>query len=535
MIAKPAGGWGVAPVVAGYWAAVGALLYAGLQRSQGRLVYPLDDTYVHMAMAKNMSLHGVWGVTAEQFTSASSSPLWTALLALTYSVVGVSDWAPLVLNLLIGTAVVVSVHRILRESGLTPIAAAAGTIALIFLGTLPTLTMLGMEHTLHVLVTIWFVLLGVRLTSLESGIRDWWPVAALAAVLTVTRYEGAFAVLCVVVVLWLARRRHAGVAIALAGAAPILIYGLWSQANGGFLLPNSVLLKGVTPALTAAGLLQLAVFWPALTALASTPHLAFLLVATLGLAIVVRRESGDQHKAFLALVFAGCTLLHMEFARAGWFYRYETYLVVLGLVTVVVMVADANWGGAWSGRAPAVSALSIVVLVGVLAFPLVRRAVNAFRQTPAAISNIYEQQYQAGLFLDQYYRGRRVAVNDVGAIGYLADVNLLDVWGLASRDTAALKRSGAFTSTALEQLASRDAAEIAIIYPTWLNEFGGVPAAWQKVGEWRVTDNVVLGENGMSFYAVTGAARDALIDNLAKYADRLPPTVVQEGLYRAGH
>ena len=71
-----------------------ALVSASTARTGGTLVYPLDDTYVHMAMAKHTALDGVWGVTSERFTSASSAPLWTGLLAGVYFIAGVSDAAP---------------------------------------------------------------------------------------------------------------------------------------------------------------------------------------------------------------------------------------------------------------------------------------------------------------------------------------------------------------------------------------------------------------------------------------------------------
>lgn len=523
---------GALSAVGAYWVTVAVLLYLTMAGTQGILVYPLDDTYIHMAMAKHVAVHGVWGVTAEQFTSASSSPLWTAMLALTYSVVGVSDWAPLVLNLIIGTAVVVSLYRLLGGFDLAPAAAALVSLAIALAGTLPTMTVVGMEHTLHMLVTIWFAVLGARLADRDEP-AGMWPVAALAAVLTVTRYEGLFAVAAVVVALSVAGRWRAGAAVAVAGAVPVVMYGLWSQSQGGFLLPNSVLLKGVAPALTATGLLKLVLFWPAITGLMANPHLAFLLIAVLGLAAMRRRDRHARQHEVMAFVFAASTMLHLQFARVGWFFRYEAYLVVLGLVTVAALARDVEWPAVPRAGNRVVAVTAVVLLAIVLTFPLLRRGVNALRQTPAAAANVFEQQYQAGLFLDRFYRGQRVAVNDVGAIGYLADVNLLDVWGLASHETAALKRRGAFTSAAVAQLAEREEVEIAIIYPGLLGEAGGVPAGWQPVGEWRVTNNVVLGANGISFYAVKPGARDALIANLAAYSDRLPPAVVQDGLYRA--
>ncbi|MEI6503653.1 MAG: hypothetical protein WCP21_21810 [Armatimonadota bacterium] len=44
-------------------------------KSGCRLVYPLDDTYIHLAMARNLVHHGVWGVTPYEFSSTSSSLL----------------------------------------------------------------------------------------------------------------------------------------------------------------------------------------------------------------------------------------------------------------------------------------------------------------------------------------------------------------------------------------------------------------------------------------------------------------------------
>ena len=519
-------------VVAAYWAAVAALVYLSMAGTAGVLVYPLDDTYIHMAIAKNMAAHGVWGVTAEHFTSATSSPLWTGVLAAVYAVAGVSDWAPLILNLLAGTVFVISLYALLANTGLAAATAAIAAAGIAFAGTLPTMTMIGMEHVLHALGTVWFVVLGARLAGRDepAGV---WPVAALAAALTLIRYEGAFAVAAIVMALWIARRWHAGIVIAVAGAVPILLYGLWSQSQGGFPLPNSVLLKGVAPAMSVTGLLQLAMFWTAITGLVANPHLAFLLIAVLGLAAMPRREAGAREREVLALVFVACTLLHLQFARVGWFFRYEAYLVVLGLVAAAALVRGVEWPALPRSRNRFVVAVSVALLIGVLAFPLLRRGINALRQAPAAAANIFEQPYQAGLFLAEFYRGRRVAVNDIGAVGYLADVSLLDVWGLASHEIADLKRRRAYTTAALSEIAERQDVEIAVIHPGVLDETAGVPPGWQLVGEWRIADNVVLGASAISFYAVKTGARDALIDHLVTFADRLPAGVLQRGLYRA--
>ncbi len=50
----------------------------------GHIIYPLDDAYIHMAIAKNFSKYGVWGINKEYFTSSSSSLLYTVILSFSY-------------------------------------------------------------------------------------------------------------------------------------------------------------------------------------------------------------------------------------------------------------------------------------------------------------------------------------------------------------------------------------------------------------------------------------------------------------------
>ena len=59
---------------------IGFNLYFSFNRFN-ELVYPLDDAYIHMAISKNLQQHGVWGVTRHQFSSTSSSILFTLLFS----------------------------------------------------------------------------------------------------------------------------------------------------------------------------------------------------------------------------------------------------------------------------------------------------------------------------------------------------------------------------------------------------------------------------------------------------------------------
>ena len=66
-----------------------------MKRNDGHLIYPLDDTYISMAMGKNLAEHGVWGVTRHEFSSTSSSLIWPLLLAAADRVLGTNELVPL--------------------------------------------------------------------------------------------------------------------------------------------------------------------------------------------------------------------------------------------------------------------------------------------------------------------------------------------------------------------------------------------------------------------------------------------------------
>src|SRR4051794_21459878 len=75
-----------------------------LARTHGQFIYTLDDTYISMAMAKNMAQYGVMGLTRYEFSASSSCPLWILLISAVYGVTGVTWWAPLALGFVAGLA-----------------------------------------------------------------------------------------------------------------------------------------------------------------------------------------------------------------------------------------------------------------------------------------------------------------------------------------------------------------------------------------------------------------------------------------------
>ncbi len=143
-------------------------LSVSIRQNHGHLVYALDDAYIHMAMAKNFSQSGVWGVTRYGFTPSSSSLLWTLLLSLTYYLGGVNQLAPLLWNLVFAILVLAVADAILSWYKTPAAIKFVALLGIIFLVPLPMLILSGMEQGLQTLLSMLAVFLAARLLSGES-------------------------------------------------------------------------------------------------------------------------------------------------------------------------------------------------------------------------------------------------------------------------------------------------------------------------------------------------------------------------------
>ncbi len=479
------------------------------------VVYALDDAYIHMAMARNLAEHGVFGVTRHAFTASSSSPLWTLLLAAFFAVLGPREWLPLALNVVFAASLLVVADHVLRRHDVRAPARLLALIALVLFTPVAPLVLVGQEHLLHATLTLAFA---GALASPPGPV-----LLALAPLLTATRYEGLFLVFMACLVLAARRRFGLAAALGLAALVPPFVYGLVSIAHGWYALPNPVILKGALgEGLTGWRRSALVPFLGGWAELARTPHLLALVVLA-AVPLLARWRAPSSRAGTLLIVFIGTTILHVQYARTGWFYRYEAYLVAFGIVAVAVAL-DGLGDRVRPVGLPAALASAAALVCAV-------RGVRSHLETPGAVGNIYEQQIQMGRFLHRFYPGEAVAANDIGAIDWLADLRVLDLWGLASREVAEAKLSGRYTTAGIAELARAERVRVAVIYERWLEAAGGVPPDWVRAGRWRVARNVVLGDRTVAFYAVDPAEAAPLADHLRAFAPELPPGVAQLGPY----
>ena len=98
-----------------YLGLTGILLGQSLARTGGEFVYAQDDPYIHLAMARTLAEHGVWGVRPTEFASASSSPLWTLVLAALWKLGAQQVWVPFALNLIFGCILLVLASQVIKR------------------------------------------------------------------------------------------------------------------------------------------------------------------------------------------------------------------------------------------------------------------------------------------------------------------------------------------------------------------------------------------------------------------------------------
>jgi hypothetical protein len=489
-----------------YIAGSGLLAHACLRAAGGHFVYALDDSYIGMAMARSLAQHGVWGITRFGFTSSSSSPLFTLLLAAAYRITGIHEITPVILSSGFGALAVFLADRYAARF----LAFGPRTVVLaafVLLTPLIEIGLLGMEHTLHLCLVLGFLILFEEAGSSPRRL------AAVTALMVATRYEGLFLVAAAALLLMHDRRWRA-LAWMLAGAAlAVVAYGIFSVAHGAWFLPNSVALKGSVPHGGSAIFALVRRFVHAPTV--SVPMLA-LAVAAVGL-----WRSRPQCARF-AFLIAIAGFLHLTSAGIGSAWRYEAYLA--GTAALAIGFAFP------SSRCFARGTWYTFLIVSVFAISLLYgRASAAIGELPHYSRAIDSQQWQMARFLETYFPTSSVAANDIGAISFLTDIHCIDLVGLADTDIFRAKRSHRYTTEFLAQEADDRGVQIAIVYDSWFNGKTGfytdgpaIPKQWIRVAQLQVPYSTNLGDEVVSLYAVEPSMAAPLRTALVQFQPGLP-------------
>ncbi|WP_415183411.1 hypothetical protein [Phaeovulum sp.] len=471
----------------------------------GVFEYPLDDVYIHLAMAANM-VQGTYGINAGEPASAASSILYPVLL-MPFAGTEVQRLLPLLWN---GVALVFCGWLWGRALVMGGLSGGVG-VALALLGPLalnmPGVGYTGMEHTLHTAASLATVL-GLAIFLREGRVAPWFVLAVVVAPLF--RLEGLALSLLAAGVVAVRGQLRSGVMLGLAVVVPVLAFAAFLMGLGLAPLPGSVLAKVGLAAPLGSGLMRLVM---AVKVNLSTPPGQLLAVLTMLCALLPLALSGRRRpEIWLLAVVAVAGVAHLLAGQIGWMHRYEHYIIAAQITAMVISTKGVTGPrAAWRWRAM----LGFLLAIAALAFwPKV--AQRYIWNTRA----VYLQQTQMGRFVQGWLKAP-VAINDLGRIAWGNPDYVLDLYGLASPKVLELRLSGDTPKGWAAPLAQSKGAQMAIIYDRWFETAMGPD--WRRLAVLRMDPyRGALGGGEVSFYATDPSLAPAQLALLRDFAPTLP-------------
>ncbi|MFH0882187.1 MAG: hypothetical protein V2A56_04305 [bacterium] len=518
-------------------------LYAMSSRmGGGDYVYPSDDSYIHLALARNLAFHGVWSVNPDGFTPASSSPLWTVLLAVLFRIFGFHAAAPFFINLILMLLLLLILDDQFRKHQISAPTRILLLLAVLVGAPLLVTVCLGMEHVLHAILTILVLNLGERLIADDGdglNTRSRVVMMALAALLTATRYEGLALIVPLSVLLVLRRRWGFATGLLLVSLVPPVLYALYATSQGGPPLPNTAYLKGVMdhPPDVFTGSIEDWVFWHGIQPIRMNSFM-YTGVALGAFALIhyLRRGMAWSRAALTLMLTATMIIAHLIFSETNNLYRHEMYLHVLIFYVFgrEMKVSVSSWFASLRSLPHSGQMGFAILLLLFLLFPaahdLARRTWLTLRISEA-MEDIRDQPLETARLFREYFAGETVVIHDPGAVALDGNVRVIDLWGLASTDVMRLQQAGKLTSEAVDSLSRAGGASVAVLYDGWLNYRGGIPGNWVPIASLTLPDNIASAFPRVSIFATSASAAPRVARAVQLFSLTLPEEVTLENAY----
>lgn len=489
---------------------------SSVTKTDGQYIYPIDDAYIHLAMAKNFAVYKVWGVTRYEFSSTSSSPLFTCLLSFLIKVFGNNDQISLYVNLIFGAGTVYILNRYFSGVFKKARSIAFSVLFTLFIAVLHLQILSGMEHVLHVFLFTLNIFCLTRLQN-KSAVLGFYISLLLMGLV---RFESMFyfAVLAFVFIL-LKQWKRAGL-ILLAGFIPIALFCYINYQQDGYLFPNSVVVKGTQLAFDGNFPHQLKhIFLDNFLLNASFYKIGFFPIL-ISLVFIYRgfktKKFRDAVQSNLLLITISLVMIcHSMFADLKGLFRYEAYLLTGFSMAIIPEVRGfIEYFKDYLKKEKLVSGFIIMNMV-----LLIYKCFSAHSILSEGGKNIYEQQVQSAKFLHTYYNESKVIANDIGAITYFTDIHLLDMAGLGSVKTIPFNENRRQPDAKFERFLTQHTVnrnyDIALIYDAWLQPY--IPKNWEKVAVLKITHPVTVARDEVAVYSVNRHNEQILKRNIRTF------------------
>lgn len=417
--------------------------------------FPLDDSWIHQTYGRNLGQFGEWAFLRGQASAASTSPLYTVLLALGYALgLPYALWTHALGALSLAGAGMLTVRlaeRVDPRARWLPLIAGLAVVGnwhLIWAAASGMETMLFSAFTLLLIYLGWREADQNRALAVNSLLRRGLVFGGVAALTTLARPEG----IALAGLVWLTvlasrvqqtRRNFAFWTLAAAAGFGILMapYALYNLRVTGGLLPDTAAAKQAE----YAGLLALSI-WERMGLLLIAVGAGVQLLLVPGFATYVSQLSiriSDWWRSLLFMLPAlwPVALVVLYALRLPANYQHGRY-VIPGLPAFLLSgVVGMAWLVASNRRSAIRRVLTQVVVLSSAVVAVVFALVvgpGAYRQDVAVIN---EEMVASALWVrDNLPEGELLAVHDIGAVGYFAPRPILDLAGLVSPEVVPVIR-----------------------------------------------------------------------------------------------
>jgi arabinofuranosyltransferase len=488
-------------IIAGALALGLALFALREQQLAGVAGFPLDDSWIHFHFARNLAEGHGFSYNPGAPVAGSTAPLWTLLLGALFAAAGSHPPLAKVVGVAaaLGTALVAA-RLALAWTGDRGAALLAGGLTALS-GPLLWGAYSGMEVSLAALLVTAGMLAHTQGRDLAA--------ALLLATAVLARPEAVL----LLALAWAAGPLTWRRTVVFAGCAAALV-GPWvafNLATGGTPLPATAaakiegglagLLAGAREPLRTALLTRpwgFAVEWVGW--LGGVNALLPLLLLP-GLWLLWRR--GGRRLALpaglLALQPLAMALLAPYRGPAFQEGRYAMHLLPMALAVIALPVAALVGKGVDAASLTRFRRLLVVGLVvasGVSLWPAATRY-------GWAVQNIEAMQVRLGHWVDAHTpRDARLALNDVGAIGYLSRREVIDVMGLVTPAIIPYRREG---EEGVLRYLEQACPDYLIVFPSWFPRLTARNDRFTPIHRVRLAHNTAAGAEEMVVYETVWA------------------------------
>jgi len=99
----------------------------------------------------------------------------------------------------------------------------------------------------------------------------------------------------------------------------------------------------------------------------------------------------------------------------------------------------------------------------------------------------------------------------------------VDLWDWEILILQKSRKLNYYTPSFLDSFARKKDTKIAVVYDSWFNK--DLLGKWKKIATWQISNNVICGDDIVSFYAIDSAEEISLRNHLRAYQLQLPKDV----------